>query len=347
MRNCTSSIAALACALILLTGCQSKWQPLLNSEVLPASGEVVTLEKLIIVYDASGSMTLEGKWTEAKHFLRSFVVAMPSGRYEVGATAFGGEWKIDWPGHPMQPFNRGELAVYAQELCPVMGSTFLAEALLDYTWEVAHDPRRTAVLIISDGKAEDPAAALDAIDSLQAAHPGELCVYTVQVGDDEAGGQLLYEMSQRTGCGRSVHAATLSTPTNLEGFVREIFFGERMAVEVISDPGLATQPLLFGSGKAFIRPEYNAVLTDIARMLELNPQVRLRIEGHSDDTGSSAQKQRISVQRAEAVQRALVERGVAAHRLEVVGHSDSRPVEPNTSASRRQLNRRVEIIVLE
>jgi hypothetical protein len=77
MRNCTSCLIAIACATTLLTGCVTKWQPVLNTDVAPGPGEVVVLEKLLIVYDASGSMTLEGKWPEAKHFLRSFVVAMP------------------------------------------------------------------------------------------------------------------------------------------------------------------------------------------------------------------------------------------------------------------------------
>jgi len=345
MPKCFAYFAALACALLVFTGCQTKWQPLMNSEVLPAASETVVLEKLIVVFDASGSMTLEGKWFDAKHFLRDFVVAMPSGGYQVNATAFGGEWKIDWPRHIADPFNRAELAVYAQELVPVMGSTFLAEALLDFRGAVASDARRTAIVIVSDGKAENPEAAIAAIDELEALHPGQLCVYTVQVGDDEAGGMLLHELAQRTGCGRTLHVSTLANPSAMEAFVREIFFGERMAVEVMSQ-GAATTPLLFGSGKAFIRPEYQAVLTDVARMLELNPDKRIRIEGHSDDTGSAAQKQSISLQRAESVRRALLERGVAAGRMEAVGLGDSKPVEANTSAARRQLNRRVEIIVL-
>ncbi|MBI2435810.1 MAG: OmpA family protein [Candidatus Hydrogenedentes bacterium] len=341
MRNGRIGWALLAA--LIAAGCHTtRWEPLLKSEVTPRPDETVVLEKLLIVFDGSGSMTLEDKYTTAKRFLRSFIVAMPAGSYQVGALSFGGEWIMDWPTYPVQPFDRTELAVYADDLCPLMGSTFLAEALLENHSEVAQDSARTAVLVISDGKANNPRAALEAVDQLRQAHQGELCVYTVQVGDDEPGGQLLYDMAVRTGCGRGVHVDTVSTPEGLEALVREIFFGERVLVERL---GEGPQTVLFGTGKSYIRPEYTTLLEDVARSMEMNPAMRLRIEGHADATGSESANADLSLRRAEAVKRALVERGVAPDRIETVGLGEAKPASPNDSPANRQLNRRVEFIV--
>lgn len=70
---------------------------------------------------------------------------------------------------------------------------------------------------------------------------------------------------------------------------------------------------------------------------------RLRIEGHTDDTGSAAINDALSQRRAEAVRAALIQRGVAPSRLNAVGYGASRPVGDNATDEGRALNRRIEI----
>lgn len=71
------------------------------------------------------------------------------------------------------------------------------------------------------------------------------------------------------------------------------------------------------------------------------------IEGHTDNVGSSTYNLGLSQRRANAVQSALILRGVSQSRITAKGFGESRPVASNTTPEGRQHNRRVEIIILE
>ena len=70
----------------------------------------------------------------------------------------------------------------------------------------------------------------------------------------------------------------------------------------------------------------------------------MRIEGHTDSTGSDDYNQALSQRRADAVAMALEGRGISADRIQAVGRGKSAPVAGNDTAAGRQQNRRVEII---
>lgn len=96
----------------------------------------------------------------------------------------------------------------------------------------------------------------------------------------------------------------------------------------------------FAAASAVLNAEARAVLNDLAVRLAAHPGVRLRIEGHTDATGSRTANQLLSVRRAAAMREYLVARGVAPARLAVSGFGASRPVATNASAAGRALNRR-------
>ena len=86
-----------------------------------------------------------------------------------------------------------------------------------------------------------------------------------------------------------------------------------------------------------------AALLDLTARAATDCPGRLRIEGHTDDTGSAAINDALSQRRAEAVRAALIQRGVAPSRLNAVGLGASRPVGDNATEGGRALNRRIEI----
>ena len=81
-------------------------------------------------------------------------------------------------------------------------------------------------------------------------------------------------------------------------------------------------------------------------MLQEHGDFRLRVEGHTDDTGSAAGNERLSEQRALAVRAYLTERSVAAERPTTVGIGPAQPVTDNATAEGRQRNRRVVLVRL-
>ena len=99
----------------------------------------------------------------------------------------------------------------------------------------------------------------------------------------------------------------------------------------------------FEAGKADLNDDAKFVLHDLVKILNKQPQLRLKIEGHTSDEGDAAFNQKLSENRAKAVVDFLISKGIAADRLEYEGKGSSEPLDPNN----REVNRRTEIIVLE
>jgi outer membrane protein OmpA-like peptidoglycan-associated protein len=103
----------------------------------------------------------------------------------------------------------------------------------------------------------------------------------------------------------------------------------------------------FDVDKATIKPESNHILDEIASILKAHGEIsHIRIEGHTDSTGSRAYNLDLSMRRASSVVRALTARGVPASRLEPAGYGFDRPVASNATALGRAKNRRVEFTIL-
>ena len=95
-----------------------------------------------------------------------------------------------------------------------------------------------------------------------------------------------------------------------------------------------------------IRPGLNSELDRIAQVLNNYPQTNIRVEGHTDSTGSAAYNQTLSERRANSVRNALIQRGIAASRIPTVGYGASSPIADNSTEYGRQQNRRVEVRII-
>jgi outer membrane protein OmpA-like peptidoglycan-associated protein len=103
--------------------------------------------------------------------------------------------------------------------------------------------------------------------------------------------------------------------------------------------------VLFGTDQARLTPDGVATVKKLADVLNQNPGRNVLIEGFTDSTGSHAHNQELSERRATAVRAALTEMGVGKERVSMKGYGEGYPVASNDTASNRQLNRRVEIVL--
>jgi OOP family OmpA-OmpF porin len=104
----------------------------------------------------------------------------------------------------------------------------------------------------------------------------------------------------------------------------------------------------FDTDKAVIKPDSYALLDEVVSVLQKNPQLKLvRVEGHTDNTGSAAYNLDLSRRRAAAVLEYLVQHGVSRKRLVSAGYGFERPIADNATALGRAKNRRVEFRVLQ
>ncbi len=100
----------------------------------------------------------------------------------------------------------------------------------------------------------------------------------------------------------------------------------------------------FDTAKATVRQDSVDDVEKLFTMLTDNPELKLSIEGHTDNTGNSQMNQTLSQQRAETVMATLVDKGIAADRLKAVGFGDTKPLVANDSAENKAKNRRVEVV---
>lgn len=108
---------------------------------------------------------------------------------------------------------------------------------------------------------------------------------------------------------------------------------------------LTLSDVLFDVGKATLKEGGQRTVGQLATFLQQYPERRVLVEGHTDSTGSLELNLNLSQRRAEAIKAALMEMGISADRVGTTGLGPAHPVASNDTASGRQQNRRVEIII--
>jgi len=114
----------------------------------------------------------------------------------------------------------------------------------------------------------------------------------------------------------------------------------RLKLEIPSD-------ISFDTGRADIKPNLRPILDKFAAGLVSNPAATVTIIGHTDNTGSDAVNNPLSVNRAASARDYIVARGVASSRVAIDGRGSREPLVTNDTAENRAKNRRVEIFVAE
>lgn len=114
--------------------------------------------------------------------------------------------------------------------------------------------------------------------------------------------------------------------------------GDLLAISLKGD-------VTFDHDSATVRPGLYSEIDRIANVLIKYPQTVIRVEGHTDSTGSESYNMNLSQRRADAVKNLIVQRGLSTARIETMAYGETMPVADNSTETGRAMNRRVEIKV--
>ncbi len=125
-------------------------------------------------------------------------------------------------------------------------------------------------------------------------------------------------------------------PINIDIFLKPIKSGTAATMNNI----------FFEVDKYEIKQKSRTELNKTVLFLQANPLVGIEIAGHTDNSGSGSHNKQLSLNRAKAVYKYLIDQGINAKRLRYKGYGSSVPVVPNDSETNRRLNRRIEFKIL-
>ena len=361
-----SGVFALACETPVV-------KPVDVQPVAAGRGESVVVDQSILIIDSSGSISRRKQFPHEKALVQSLVSAMPAGKYEAGAIEFGG---VERDTHPLGPFDRAALGNYAGDIDYLSEGTPLDQALAEAGAALKGKGDHAAITVVSDGLPTDVVGrevpeeqALDAAKAAAKGYKGKLCIHTVQVGSEPAGAAFLQKLSKTTGCGSHRTASSLGTASALQSFQREVYLASAPVVAAVDgdddgdgvlnskdrcpntpklvrvdDRGCwASRDVYFETNSAEIDADSKELLRKLGvAVLEANPDLRVRVDGHTDSRGSDAYNQQLSERRAAAVRKFFIDEGIDAKRLESRGFGESQPAAPNDTPENMRLNRRVE-----
>jgi OOP family OmpA-OmpF porin len=343
----------------LVLGCVRslpRQEPLAIDPMQFGERELRDVNNVVILVDASESMRVSKGFPSAQALSSSFVRALPArdapssgSEYNVGYIAFGGDERVKVP---LQPFDRGKVYSASQEAY-IMGSplgTGGLSPLHDVFDELGGDldvaVGKIAVILFSDGEADDPYAALAAARRLS--RSDEICFYTVQVGSSSAGANFMNQLSRVTSCGNTRNASALASAGEFERYAKSVMVGMVPLPPVAAAPPSCTgkirlRGIEFGFDRYDIAAGGAVVLDAAYEALSECTGATLQIDGYTDSSGPEEYNQRLSERRAVAVRDYFVDKGIAAENITLQGHGMSNPVASNDTREGRARNRRVEL----
>jgi len=322
--------------------------------VVLGENEQIVRDQLIILVDESATIGTGRIFRHEKALVEYFTASMPDGAYQSGLKSFAGVPSHQWVEVSLRPFNRAAMMEGSDSLEPLGATTPLARSISWQKSELEGRGGRGALLIFSDGRVTSHEEVLQACRDLKAFHGGELCIFTVQVGNSRKGTQLLREMASVNGCGTYYDGNMIETEADMHALVRNVLVGPRETMRQAAAPRPAPDPpqlslenVHFDNDIHVVHPMYSRQLDEVAALLAGRPEVRLQLHGHTDSNASHAYNQALSERRVNAVRAALAQRGVNTSRIETRAHGEELPAVPNTTPQNMHANRRVELVPIQ
>ena len=111
----------------------------------------------------------------------------------------------------------------------------------------------------------------------------------------------------------------------------------------IDSKGFIALYINFDTDKSTIKPDSMPIVDEIYKLMQISPELKTSIDGHTDNTGGVEHNQKLSEARAQSVVAELVKKGIPASRLQAKGMGQSAPIADSRTEEGKAKNRRVEI----
>ncbi|MBF6058941.1 MULTISPECIES: OmpA family protein [Thiomicrorhabdus] len=137
--------------------------------------------------------------------------------------------------------------------------------------------------------------------------------------------------------------------SNAQRFIKNIRIakgGVKYYNRVLQDGKIIVNGIRFDVNKATLKPESSGPINKIYSLMKKHPELKFRVEGHTDSDGSEKNNMKLSQARSEAVMQRLISMGISADRLQAKGRGESKPLDNNATPEGKANNRRVEFIKL-
>ncbi len=142
----------------------------------------------------------------------------------------------------------------------------------------------------------------------------------------------------------------ISTPYTIYLDPKQHYYGS-CDLDFMLDPlqegaKISLDPIYFERSKAVILAQSEPALQRLLHILEIHPELEIRIEGHTDNVGNPEDLQKLSEQRAQAVKNYLAKQGISKNRIKTIGFGGRFPLNDNSTEELRKQNRRVVVRIV-
>ncbi len=382
MKRNVLTLICLALATLFLAGCattpKTTSAPLSFSPQQIAADEYVPkVENIVVILDASNSMNeavgSQQKIDVAKAFLTSVNETLPEYDYNVELITFGAKNGIAGAGS-LAKYSKSDFTAALAKVGEPSGNSSkpLTKAINAAAKDLQGAQGQNAVLIVGDGARlyKSPAVAAT---GLKEQFGDNVCIYTVQIGDNAQGAAAMQEIASAAACGSSTVATDLASASAMGGFVADAFLTQPpvVAAPVVldsdgdgvldADDECPNTPIgahvnykgcwaydaevMFAFDSSVINAAYQPMLDNGVHVMQQNPGLIVEVDGHTDNVGAAAYNQKLSEARALAVANYFVAHGISPDRLSAKGFGFTMPISTNDTESGRSQNRRVELKV--
>ena len=132
--------------------------------------------------------------------------------------------------------------------------------------------------------------------------------------------------------------------TYIEGKPMQQVVTAGQLADSIAKQGYATLYINFGNNKSDIKSDAKPTLDEVVGLLKKKPDLKISIDGHTDNVGAANANKKLSQSRAQRVVNALIASGIDAKRLQSKGLGSEVPIADNRTEEGRAKNRRVELV---